>query len=66
VKTLDMDCGFKKYRKLRGLNEKKRTLQEAQGSKREEKDLTAIIFELRVDCGLIPRKLRGSLTKWPG
>jgi hypothetical protein len=50
-KTQDMDCGFK--------------IPEAQGSKREEKDLTVIIFELRVDCGLIPRKLRGSLTKLP-
>jgi hypothetical protein len=35
----------------------------AQGSKRVKQDLTIIIFELRVDCGLISRKNRGSLAK---
>jgi hypothetical protein len=38
--------------------------QKAQGSKRVKQDLTIIIFELRVDCGLISRKNKGSLAKW--
>jgi hypothetical protein len=49
VKTLDMDCGFK--------------IQEAQGVKREEKDMSANTFELGLDGGLIPEKPEGSLAK---
>jgi hypothetical protein len=37
----------------------------AQGSKREEKDMSANTFELEMDGGLIPQKGRGSLTKSP-
>jgi hypothetical protein len=51
VKTRGMDCGYENWK--------------AQGSKSIKQDLTVIIFELRVDRGLIPRKLRGSLTKLP-
>jgi hypothetical protein len=47
-----MDCGS--------------NFQEAQGVKREEKDLPAIIFELRLDGGLIPGKPGGSLAKEAG
>jgi hypothetical protein len=35
----------------------------AQGSKRVKQDLTIIIFEPRVDCGLISRKPEVSLAK---
>jgi hypothetical protein len=52
VKTLDLDCGFKTWK--------------TQGSKREEKDLSVIIFELGLDGGLIPRKGEGSLAKRQG
>jgi hypothetical protein len=44
-----MDCGHK--------------FQEAQGGKREEKDLSVNTFELGVDGGLISQKGRGSLAK---
>jgi hypothetical protein len=46
-----MDCGHQ--------------IQEVQGVKRKEKDLSAITFELERDGGLIPQKGRGSLTKLP-
>jgi hypothetical protein len=36
------------------------------GVKREEKDLSANIFELRLDRRLIREKLRGSLERSPG
>jgi hypothetical protein len=49
METLDMDRGHK--------------FQEAQGVKREEKDLIVINFELQVDCGLISQKGRDSLAK---
>jgi hypothetical protein len=49
VKTLDMDCGFKIWK--------------TQGSKREEKDLSVIIFELGLDGGLISLKDRDSLAR---
>jgi hypothetical protein len=49
VKTPHMDCGFK--------------IQEAQGPKSLKQDLSVIIFDSRVDGGLIPRKPGGSLTK---
>jgi hypothetical protein len=44
-----MDCGYENWK--------------AQGSKSIKQDLTVIIFELRVDCGLIPEKPEGSLAK---
>jgi hypothetical protein len=44
-----MDGGFKNWK--------------AQGSKREEKDLSVNTFELGVDGGLISRKPEGSLAK---
>jgi hypothetical protein len=44
-----MDCGHK--------------FQETQGVKRKEKDLSAIIFDSRVDGGLILQKGRDSLAK---
>jgi hypothetical protein len=44
-----MDCGYENWK--------------AQGSKSIQQDLTVIIFELRVDCGLIPEKPEGSLAK---
>jgi hypothetical protein len=51
VKIQGLDGGFKNRK--------------AQGSKREEKDLSANTFELEMDGGLIPQKGRGSLTKSP-
>jgi hypothetical protein len=51
VKIQGLDGGFKN--------------QKAQGSKREEKDLSANTFELEMDGGLIPQKGRSSLTKSP-
>jgi hypothetical protein len=51
VKIQGLDGGFKNRK--------------AQGSKREEKDLSANTFELEMDGGLIPQKGRGSLTKPP-
>jgi hypothetical protein len=47
-----MDCGS--------------NFQEAQGVKREEKDLPVIIFELRLDGGLISLKDRDSLARTTG
>jgi hypothetical protein len=47
-----MDCGFK--------------FQKAQGLKRVKQDLSVIIFDSRVDGGLIPRKPGGSLAKEAG
>jgi hypothetical protein len=44
-----MDCGYENWK--------------AQGSKSIKQDLTVVIFELRVDCGLIPEKPEGSLAK---
>jgi hypothetical protein len=52
VKTPNMDCGFK--------------FQEAQGVKREEKDLSANTFELGLDGGFISKKSRVSLERLPG
>jgi hypothetical protein len=52
VKTLDLDCGFKIWK--------------TQGSKREEKDLSVIIFELGLDGGLISLKGRDSLARTTG
>jgi hypothetical protein len=49
VKIQGLDGGFKNRK--------------AQGSKREEKDLSTNTFELEMDGGLIPQKGRGSLTK---
>jgi hypothetical protein len=49
MKTRGMDCGYENWK--------------AQGSKSIKQDLTVIIFELRVDCGLIPEKPEGSLAK---
>jgi hypothetical protein len=49
VKRHGLDGGFK--------------FQETQGVKRKEKDLSAIIFDSRVDGGLIPQKGRDSLAK---
>jgi hypothetical protein len=47
-----MDCGYETWK--------------AQGSKSIKQDLTVIIFELRVDRGLISRKGRDSLAKRQG
>jgi hypothetical protein len=47
-----MDCGS--------------NFQEAQGVKREEKDLPVIIFELRLGGGLISPKPEGSLARRHG
>jgi hypothetical protein len=46
-----MDCGHK--------------IQEAQGVKREGKDLSAITFELELDGGFISKKAGVSLAKTP-
>jgi hypothetical protein len=39
--------------------------QKRQGLKREERDLSVIIFELRLDGGLISHKPEGSLARLP-
>jgi hypothetical protein len=51
MKTQGLDCGHK--------------IQEAQGVKREEKDLSAITFELELDGGFISKKVGVSLAKTP-